>query len=95
VSRVPQLRPDQPDLDAEQRDLLDQTRKQVGRVPNMYATIANAPAVLRGYLALREALTGGALTDRVREQLALLTAQGNGCAYCDRGVHHDRDAHHC
>jgi uncharacterized peroxidase-related enzyme len=77
-----QLHVTAPDLSPEQHHLLTQTRAQLGKVPNLYATIANGPAALRGYLALREALAGGALSDRTREQLALLVAQDNGCAYC-------------
>ncbi|MBW8803314.1 MAG: alkylhydroperoxidase [Catenulispora sp. 13_1_20CM_3_70_7] len=68
--------------DAEQHDLLDATKRQLGRVPNLYATLAHSPAALRGYLALRDSLLTGVLTERHREQLALLTAQENTCDYC-------------
>lgn len=68
--------------DAEQHDLLDATKRQLGRVPNLYATLVQSPAALRGYLALRDSLLTGVLTDRHREQLALLTAQENDCDYC-------------
>ncbi|GAA1991939.1 carboxymuconolactone decarboxylase family protein [Catenulispora subtropica] len=67
---------------AEQHDLLDATKRQLGRVPNLYATLVQSPAALRGYLALRDSLLTGALTERHREQLALLTAQENDCDYC-------------
>ena len=82
MPRVPQLTTDQPGLDADQRELLEQTAAQLGKVPNLYATIANGPAALRGYLALREALGNGVLDARTREKLALLIAQVNGCSYC-------------
>jgi uncharacterized peroxidase-related enzyme len=68
--------------DAEQSVLLDATKRQLGRVPNLYATLVNSPAALRGYLALRESLAEGVLTERQREQLALLVAQENDCDYC-------------
>lgn len=68
--------------DTEQRDLLDATRRRLGRVPNLYATLVQSPAALRGYLALRDSLSDGVLTPRQREQLALLTAQENDCDYC-------------
>ncbi|GAA2788438.1 carboxymuconolactone decarboxylase family protein [Kitasatospora sp. CM 4170] len=80
MPRIPQLTPDA--AEADRRDLLEATRKQLGRVPNFYASLANGPAALRGYLALRDALTGGVLGERLREQLALLIAQENGCLYC-------------
>lgn len=62
--------------------LLEETRRQLGRVPNLYATLANGPAALRGYLAMRDALTHGVLPARLREQIALLIAQENRCTYC-------------
>ncbi|WP_280301753.1 carboxymuconolactone decarboxylase family protein [Nocardia neocaledoniensis] len=68
--------------DAEQRELLAEVLRQLGRVPNLYAAMANSPATLRGYLGLRDALGAGALDARTREQLALLIAADNGCEYC-------------
>ncbi|MEV0270325.1 MAG: carboxymuconolactone decarboxylase family protein [Hamadaea sp.] len=62
--------------------LLDKVSEQLGRVPNLYATMANGPAALEGYLALRGHLVKGKLRARIREQLALLVAQENGCDYC-------------
>lgn len=68
--------------DPEQLELLDATKRQLGKTPNLYATLVQSPAALRGYLALRDSLLTGVLSDRVREQLALLTAQENDCDYC-------------
>jgi uncharacterized peroxidase-related enzyme len=65
-----------------QRELLVETQRQLGRVPNLYAALANSPAALRGYLSLRDALTRGALRAVERELLALFVAQHNGCSYC-------------
>ncbi|MGW0664978.1 carboxymuconolactone decarboxylase family protein [Streptodolium elevatio] len=62
--------------------LLEATRRQLGRVPNLYGALANGPQALAGYLAMREALIKGVLRARVREQLALLVAQENSCTYC-------------
>ena len=80
MPRLPRLTPDT--ADDRQRDLLDQTERALGRVPNLYATLATSPAALTGYLALRDALSRGVLRARVREQLALLVAQRNDCGYC-------------
>ena len=66
----------------EAKTLLDDTRKQLGRVPNLYRAMANGPAALRGYLAFRDALQGGALDVRMRERIALLVAELNSCDYC-------------
>jgi len=64
------------------KDLLDATQAQLGRIPNLYACIAQSPAALDGYLALRGALGKGALSIPMRERIALLTAAINDCGYC-------------
>jgi uncharacterized peroxidase-related enzyme len=53
-----------------------------GMVPNLVRTLANSPAALRGYLALGEALEGGALPAKLREQIALTVSEANDCGYC-------------
>lgn len=55
---------------------------KLGRVPNLFATFARAPAVLQAYLAFADALGKGRLSVRQREIIALATAQANRCAYC-------------
>ncbi|MFE6922705.1 carboxymuconolactone decarboxylase family protein [Nocardia sp. NPDC057663] len=80
MSRLPLVTPDT--ADAEQGELLAEVQRQLGRVPNLYAAMANSPATLRGYLRLRDALTAGKLGAKTREQLALLIASENGCEYC-------------
>jgi uncharacterized peroxidase-related enzyme len=80
ATRLPQVTSETGD--AAQRELLEDTQRQLGRVPNLYAAMANGPAALRGYLSMRESLAGGVLGARLREQLALLIAQENSCAYC-------------
>lgn len=64
------------------RELLDGVEAQLGMVPNFMRTLANSPAALEGYLALSGTLRGGALSPKVREQLALTVVEVNGCAYC-------------
>ncbi|WAL69081.1 carboxymuconolactone decarboxylase family protein [Amycolatopsis cynarae] len=63
-------------------ELLVQVEKTLGLIPNMTKVMANSPALLRGYLALSGALAGGVLPGGVREQLAIATAEYNGCEYC-------------
>jgi uncharacterized peroxidase-related enzyme len=62
--------------------LLADVQKALGVTPNMTKAMANSPALLEGYLALSGALGRGALPAAVREQLALATAEYNGCEYC-------------
>jgi uncharacterized peroxidase-related enzyme len=57
-------------------------RKQLGLVPNLFRVVANSPATLQGYLGLSAALGRGVLPAALREQIALLVAQQNGCDYC-------------
>src|SRR5207302_1527192 len=64
------------------KPLLDAVQKALGVTPNMMRTMAQSPAVLNGYLALSGALGKGSLGNKVGEQLALATAEENGCGYC-------------
>lgn len=64
------------------RPLLEGVKKQIGRVPNIFATVANSPAALEGYLAMSGALSRGTLPAPTRERIALAIAQVNGCGYC-------------
>lgn len=63
-------------------ELLAATKRKLGVVPNMTKAMANAPAVLEGYLTLSGALGSGVLPPRIREQIALLSAETNACGYC-------------
>jgi len=64
------------------KELLETTRRQLGRIPNLYRTMANSPTALAAYLAFRDALQKGDLAVEMRERVALLTAQQNSCDYC-------------
>ncbi len=64
------------------KEVLDQVQKKFGMVPNVIRGLANSPAAAQAYLNLGEALSTGLLPPRVREQIALVVAQSNGCQYC-------------
>ena len=64
------------------KDLLDGVQKKLGMTPNLMGTMAQSPAVLEGYLNFSGALGGGSLPAKLREQIALVVAETNGCAYC-------------
>ncbi|MGE0706797.1 MAG: carboxymuconolactone decarboxylase family protein [Planctomycetota bacterium] len=64
------------------KELLDAVHAKLGRVPNLMRGLAHAPAALEGYLQLSGALAGGALSAKLREQLALAIAEQNACEYC-------------
>ncbi len=63
--------------------ILDTALTQVGFIPNMYANMANAPAVLSTYLhgyALFRKESG--LSPAEQEVVFLAISQANGCTYC-------------
>jgi AhpD family alkylhydroperoxidase len=62
--------------------LLDQAATAGDLCPEMTRLMANSPAVLQGYLALRDALSGGVLSSRLGIQLALMVAEANRSPYC-------------
>lgn len=64
------------------KELLDQVQKALSVTPNMTKVMANSPALLRGYLGLSGALATGTIKAPAREQLAIATAEVNGCGYC-------------
>lgn len=64
------------------KELLDSTQLQLGRIPNLYRSMAHSPAALEGYLAFRSVLVKGVLNAQMRERIALLTATNNDCGYC-------------
>lgn len=64
------------------RSILDAAKNSLGFVPNLYATMAESPAVLEGYTTLSR-IFGKASFDETERQVILLTASfENGCDYC-------------
>jgi uncharacterized peroxidase-related enzyme len=64
------------------RQTFDAIQKQLGVVPNMLRTMAQAPAVLDAYLGFGAALRKGRLPAKLQEQIALAVAEANACDYC-------------
>ncbi|NJM35030.1 MAG: carboxymuconolactone decarboxylase family protein [Rhodomicrobium sp.] len=80
---MPRITPTSADqTDPETAATLAAVKAKIGMVPNLYATFAVAPAVLRAYLAANESLSNGRLSARQREIVALASAQINQCQYC-------------
>ncbi|NJO31898.1 MAG: carboxymuconolactone decarboxylase family protein [Rhodospirillales bacterium] len=80
MQRIPQLDP--ANATTEVAATLAAVKSKLGMVPNIVKTMAQAPAVLNGYLALSGAIGAGRLPAALREQIALVTAGINGCDYC-------------
>lgn len=70
------------EVDAATATTLDAVGKKLGMVPNLFATLAHAPAALNSYLGLSDNLGKGALSAKQREIVALAVAQYNQCQYC-------------
>lgn len=78
------LRPvDEASANAAQQPLLAQARQQVGFIPNMYANMANAPALLSTYLhGYGLFRTASGLKPAEQEVVLLAISLANGCGYC-------------
>jgi uncharacterized peroxidase-related enzyme len=63
-------------------ELLDVVKKKLGMVPNMMAALANSPAALEAYLNFSGALGQSSLSPALREKIALVVSEINGCDYC-------------
>lgn len=70
-------RDDAPDAS---KALLDAVHRRLGFVPNLFRLMGSHPAVLQGYTALADALTG-VFDARMRERIGLALAQQAGCEY--------------
>jgi uncharacterized peroxidase-related enzyme len=64
------------------KELLTGVKQTLGMTPNMMKTMAQSPAVLEAYLNFSATLGGGSLDAKLREQIALVSAEVNGCDYC-------------
>ena len=77
------IRPiDKNTIDSGAAELFGSVKKKMGSVPNIIATMANSPAVAKAYLNFSQALSSGTLPPRLREQIALMVGETNGCGYC-------------
>lgn len=80
MQRIPPVDPAQ--TTGKTKEHLEQVAKRLHRVPNMHATMANAPAVLDAYLALNAALGHSSLPADLRVRIALTVASANSAEYC-------------
>jgi len=80
---MPNIKPlDPTKADTRTAETLAKVQRKLGALPNLFTTLANAPAALNGYLQLGEALAGGRLSAQQRELIAVAIAQENACGYC-------------
>ncbi len=80
---MPRINPIDPEhAEGKAKTLLDGIQKSSGKIPNLLGTMAQSPAVLQAYLGFNQALGGGSLGAKLREQIALAVSSVNGCEYC-------------
>ena len=68
--------------DIQTKEIFNNIKQNVGRVPNLYAAIGNSSNLLSGFLQFGESLSNGIFTKSEQEAIALAVSQSNGCAYC-------------
>lgn len=81
---IKNLRPvDHVNAQGPQKELLDRALAQLGMIPNMYANMANAPAVLSTYMHGYQLFRSeSGLKPAEQEVVFLAVSQTNGCDYC-------------
>lgn len=70
------------DAPAASRPALQNVEKALGFVPNLFATLAESPVALEGYLTLDGILAKGTFTGAERQLIQAAVSSANGCAYC-------------
>jgi uncharacterized peroxidase-related enzyme len=61
---------------------MQKLKDSVGLIPNLAAVMANAPALIEAFVAVRAAYQSGSLSAIEREVVALTNAVANNCVYC-------------
>ena len=64
------------------KDIYQEVESNIGKVPNMIKTMANAPVVAEAYLSFWNLLGKGSLPVSLSEHIALHVSESNGCNYC-------------
>jgi AhpD family alkylhydroperoxidase len=72
--------PDRSQLSPANQALFDTLHKALGKVPNLYATLAHSEHALGNYLAFQNSKSS--ITGKAREVVNLVVSQVNHCEYC-------------
>ena len=64
------------------KDLLVALQNSIKSVPNLAKALANSPQAVKAWMELEGALSRGSLDAKLRQELALVVGQKNGCEYC-------------
>jgi uncharacterized peroxidase-related enzyme len=80
MSRLPQIEANAAKAGA--AELMAGVQAALGVTPNMVKAMANSPAALKAWVQFNGTVGEGTLSGDVRERIALLVAEENGCDYC-------------
>ena len=64
------------------KPILEQLEQGIGFVPNLAATMADSPSVLKAYVTLHGIFSSGSFSPVERELVAMATSYANQCTYC-------------
>lgn len=64
------------------REVLGKVKKNFGFIPNLLGNMANAPPLLKAYLAVGTLFDQTSLTPTERQVVLLTVSAENGCGYC-------------
>lgn len=64
------------------KPLLETAKRAYGFVPNLLGTMAEAPALLEGYMTLGKIVGQTALSETERQIILMTNNRLNGCTYC-------------
>ena len=67
------------------KELLKGVKKKIGFIPNVFATIAESPEALDGFVALNGAFGASSLSPEEQQIVMLATSTENNCVYCVAG----------
>jgi AhpD family alkylhydroperoxidase len=67
---------------AESKALLQGLQAEIGFIPNLAASMAESPELLKGFLTVRDLMDRGTFRQGEIQVLALTNAFENGCPYC-------------
>lgn len=74
--------PTREQVDAKSQAIFDQLKKQLGIVPNLYATIGYSSEALEAFLNFSGSAGKGSFTGKEIEAIKLAVSEANECKYC-------------
>ncbi|MBT5469033.1 MAG: peroxidase-related enzyme [Nitrospina sp.] len=66
----------------EVKDLYQQVENELGMLPNLIKTLANAPIAAKAFIQFKNLVAQGVLPVALREKISLRISEANGCSYC-------------